>query len=218
MFDCRLLWQATSDKTWLLKENAMKNVLCVLPILVMGFAVQANETGHSNKSKYAGQEQRAIKSLSPDDLVELRRGGGWGLARAAELNGVPGPSHLLELKDKIPLNAIQVKQIRALFESMKIKAVAHGKTLIGLERQLEKHFKDRTINDAILRASLEAIAQTRKNLRYVHLATHLKTPEILSEAQIGKYNDLRGYASSDPCANVPEGHDKKMWRKHNGCS
>jgi hypothetical protein len=49
-------------------------------------------------------QSRAIKSLSDNDINELRRGGGWGLALAAELNGMPGPAHLLELKDKIPLD------------------------------------------------------------------------------------------------------------------
>jgi len=56
----------------------------------------------------------------------------------------------------------------------------------------------------------------RGALRYIHLSTHLKTPEILSKAQIGKYNGLRGY-SADPCANIPAGHDADMWRKHNKC-
>ena len=39
-------------------------------------------------STYAGMEARWIKSLSPEDLQELWRGGGWGLALPAELNGV----------------------------------------------------------------------------------------------------------------------------------
>ncbi len=64
-------------------------------------SIQASEGSHSHMSKYSGQEQRIIKSLSPDDIAELRRGGGWGLAKAAELNGVPGPVHLLEMKEAI---------------------------------------------------------------------------------------------------------------------
>lgn len=35
--------------------------------------------------------------------------------------------------------------------------------------------------------------------------------------QITKYNQLRGYASDDPCSNIPEGHDATMWKKHNSC-
>ena len=55
-------------------------------------------------------QSRAIKSLSESDIQELRRGGGWGLALPAELNGMPGPVHLLELKDQIPLATDQVPQ------------------------------------------------------------------------------------------------------------
>ena len=32
-----------------------------------------------HKSKYAGQENREIKSLSPNDIEELQKGAGWGL-------------------------------------------------------------------------------------------------------------------------------------------
>ena len=49
---------------------------------------------HAHNSEYVGEERRQIKSLSDDDISELRQGGGWGLAKAAELNGVPGPAHL----------------------------------------------------------------------------------------------------------------------------
>ena len=104
----------------------MKFFLLTLPILVFGFAAQANEEQHSHASKYVGQEARTIKSLSPDDIAELKRGGGWGLAKAAELNGVPGPAHLLELKDKIPLSDNQVSKIRSIFDGMKARAIAQG--------------------------------------------------------------------------------------------
>ena len=194
-----------------------KSLLISVPILAFGLAAQASENNRSHSSKYAGQESRATKSLSPDDISELKRGGGWGLAKAAELNGVPGPAHLLELKDEIPLNAAQVLKIQKIHEQMKTQAIRQGERLIALEQELEKHFQNRTITDDILRSSLEAIAEVQKNLRYTHLATHLKTPKILSEEQISKYNALRGYANPDPCANVPDGHNVKMWRKHNGC-
>ncbi len=151
--------------------------------------------GHGHASKYAGQETRAIKSLSPADLKELRRGGGWGMAKAAELNGVPGPAHLLELKDRIPLDAAQTAQIQALYDGMKAKAIAKGEKLIALEARLEAHFRDRTVTESILRRLLGVISEARRDLRYAHLSTHLKTPEILSEAQIARYNQLRGYGA-----------------------
>ncbi len=195
----------------------MKFILQILLIGAFALSAEAAESGHTPKSKYAGQETRDIKSLSPDDIAELRRGGGWGLAKAAELNGVPGPAHLLEMKDKVPLDGAQVAAITKIFTAMKARAIGQGKRLIDLERALESHFRERTITDALLRSSLAAISEARMELRYIHLATHLKTPDILSPDQIKKYNTLRGYSGANPCANVPEGHSAEMWRKHNGC-
>ena len=163
----------------------MKKVALALPLLILGFAVQASGTHRSHVSNYAGQAKLAIKSLSPDDIAELKRGGGWGLAKAAELNGVPGPAHLLKLKDEISLSDAQVSAITEIFEGMKVQAIKQGERLITLERELENHFRNRTITGSILRSSLEAIAETRMELRYIHLATHLRTPEILSPGQIG---------------------------------
>ena len=195
----------------------MNKLLLALPVLMLGFAVEARDTRHSQASSYAGQEKQAIKALSPDDIAELKRGGGWGLAKAAELNGLPGPAHLLEMKDRIPLDEAQASTLVVIFERMKAWAIQQGERLIALERKLETHFRNRSITDAILRASLDAIAEARKELRYIHLAAHLKTPEILSADQIERYNALRGYSNPNPCANIPEGHDAQMWRKHNGC-
>ena len=45
---------------------------------------------------YAGQQVRTIKALSDDDIAALRKGEGMGMARAAELNGYPGPKHVLD--------------------------------------------------------------------------------------------------------------------------
>lgn len=178
----------------------------------------ANESKHSHTSTYAGEESRSIKSLSSDDIAELKRGGGWGLAKAAELNGVPGPVHLLELQDEISLTDSQIAAINSLHKQMKAQAIEQGLELIALEQRLEMHFQNRTITDSILRSLLKEIADARQNLRYIHLVAHLKTPEILSEEQVHKYNKLRGYADADPCNNVPKGHNATLWRKHNGCN
>tara|TARA_B100000459_G_C8427508_1_gene135893 strand:- start:202 stop:432 length:231 start_codon:yes stop_codon:yes gene_type:complete len=76
----------------------MRKILPMLILIACGQTASA-EADHKHLSKYAGQEQRAIKSLSADDIAELQRGIGWGLATAAELNSVPRPIHLLELKE-----------------------------------------------------------------------------------------------------------------------
>jgi hypothetical protein len=169
-------------------------------------------------SVYAGEEKREIKSLSPDDIEQLRTGKGWGLAKAAELNGYPGPSHLLEMKTEIGLSESQVEQVQALFEDMKGRAVPLGLKLIDLEKELDKEFAGGTVNREKLEDVLGRIEKVRSDLRLVHLSAHLKTVEILSKEQVAKYNSLRGYGAANPCLNVPPGHDPEMWRKHNGCT
>jgi len=186
-------------------------ILMLIPMSTFSAAVQ------SHKSKYAGEENREIKSLSNDDIEELKTGKGWGLAKAAELNGVPGPVHLLEMKEEINLNAEQIRAIEDIFSKMKQEAIPLGLELIELERELNNHFADRTITDALLRQILQRIAQVHRQLRYVHLSAHLNTPDILKAEQITLYNKLRGYSSEDPCENIPKGHDPEMWKKHNNC-
>ena len=59
-------------------------------------------------SPYAGQESRNIKSLSQSDLLSLQNGSGeafGGLAKAAELNGYPGPRHVLDMDSELELTS-----------------------------------------------------------------------------------------------------------------
>ncbi|MFP4209260.1 MAG: hypothetical protein ACLFSC_11420 [Wenzhouxiangella sp.] len=161
-------------------------------------------------------ETRAIKSLSETDIQELRRGGGWGLALSAELNGVPGPAHLLELRDEIGLSDQQVAELESIYENMQVEAKALGERLIRAETAIEDAFRAGDLNDERLRELIENAEAIRADLRFVHLSRHLDTPPLLTEAQIADYKRLRGYGS-DPCERVPEGHNPEMWRRHNNC-
>ena len=158
------------------------------------FSANAAPQNHSaHHSAYSGQQNRSIKSLSSKDVAELRQGGGWGFAKAAELNGMPGPAHLLELKDEISLTPDQTTAIKSLHQDMQRQAIAKGERFIALEKQLDHAFKTQNITDHRLRTLLSAIAEVREELRYIHLSAHLKTPKILTQAQISRYNFLRGY-------------------------
>ena len=184
-------------------------------VILISFSASAF-AGESYESKYVGQEHRNIKSLSAGDIEELKRGGGWGLAKAAELNGVPGPAHILEMEEEINLTDEQKKILQKIFNDMKVDAVALGEQLIHLEEKLNSGFSNGIMDQALLEKSVQEIEKTRAELRLVHLSTHLQTPNILTNEQIILYNKLRGY-SGDPCRNIPEGHDPEMWIKHNGC-
>ena len=197
----------------------MKNRVSILVLLTLFFILffSIAASGDSYKSKYAGQELREIKSLSEADIKELKHGKGWGLAKAAELNGVPGPIHLLEMQKEIKLTSEQIQRINAIFQEMKQKAIKSGVKLIEFERELNRHFANKTITDQLLFDLLDKIAETYKKLRYIHLAAHLKTPTILTSDQLLQYNKLRGYSMNDPCNNIPKGHNPEMWKKHHNC-
>ena len=189
--------------------------LLVALTVVMPFSVVAQHS-HGGHTPYAGMQSRAIKSLSENDIQELRRGGGWGLALSAELNGMPGPAHLLELKDQIPLTQDQVTKTEALFQDMRKAAIPAGERLIAAETAIEAAFAKGRVDEAVLRRLLADAEAARTELRFVHLSQHYKTVQFLKPEQINRYNMLRGYAE-DPCKNIPAGHHPEMYRRHMGC-
>ena len=69
-------------------------------------------------SPYAGQEARSIKALSADEIEGLLAGKGMGFAKAAELNGYPGPAHVLELAQQLRLSDEQTAATLAVHAEM----------------------------------------------------------------------------------------------------
>lgn len=164
-------------------------------------------------SPYAGEESRQIKSLADSDIDDLLNGRGWGLAKAAELNGVPGPKHLLEMSSEIELSPEQVAAIKAVWSEMNAKAKSLGARYVELEKTLNDEFAAGHMSVGRLETLLNDISAVRTKLRF----THLESSPILTAKQLEQYNALRGYADSNPCAQIPEGHDPTMWKMHNGC-
>jgi len=184
--------------------------------LSVSFVALADEK-ESHKSNYTGEVDRVIKSLSAKEIEDLTLGNGMGLAKAAELNGYPGPKHVLEMQEQLFLEKEQLTSINQIFEDMKSQAQSQGQKLISLEKELNDYFSNTTITNDILETTSKKIAEAKSNLRYIHLSAHIKTTEVLSKSQIKKYNQLRGYADN-PCEKIPEGHNKEMWMLHNGCN
>lgn len=187
---------------------------CTLP---SDAPAQSHTHDHSSSKPYAGLESRQIKSLSEEDIAQIRAGSGWGLALPAELNGRPGPAHLLELQQELDLTPDQLARIAELHARMKQEAQKAGELFIEKEAALSQGFTRPDLTAQELRNLIDEAAAARANLRLVHLEKHLETPPLLTAAQIEKYKVLRGY-KADPCTSVPDGHDPAMWLKHNGCS
>jgi hypothetical protein len=75
---------------------------------------------------YAGLERRSLKALSEQQVADLRAGRGMGLALAAELNGYPGPLHVIELAPDLGLTDAQIESVKQLYSSIKAEAVPPG--------------------------------------------------------------------------------------------
>ena len=150
----------------------------------------------SAQTPYAGMQIRSIKALSDQQVADLGAGRGMGLALAAELNGYPGPSHVLELADKLELTTDQRTRVKVMFDAMKAEAVPLGSKLIEQEADLDKQFASRTVTPESLKASTAAVAMTQGELRETHLKYHLSIVEVLSPHQMKRYAELRGYGDS----------------------
>jgi len=146
-----------------------------------------------NKSSYAGEQSRSIKALSAEDIAALRKGEGMGMAKAAELNGYPGPLHVLVLMRDLRLTETQISQVTAIRDRMSAAALPLGAELIERERLLDRLFAQGQITPERLTAETAAIGEIQGRLRAVHLAAHLETRRILSAEQVAQYNKLRGY-------------------------
>lgn len=152
-------------------------------------------TSVNAETPYAGMQTRPIKALSEQQIADLGAGRGMGLALAAELNGYPGPAHVLELADRLDLSPDQRSKVQGLFDSMKADALPLGERLIREETDLDGQFADRTVTPESLKASTAAIAKTQGVLRESHLKYHLLTSALLTPPQMMKYAELRGYDS-----------------------
>ena len=159
----------------------------VVASLILNAAVAHAQT------PYAGMQTRPIKALSEQQVGDLKAGRGMGLALAAELNGYPGPAHVLELADKLELSAAQRSEVQRLFDSMKAEAMPLGARLVEQEADLDRLFAGRTVTPESLKASTAAVAATQGVLRETHLKYHLSTAALLDPAQMVKYAELRGY-------------------------
>jgi hypothetical protein len=160
----------------------------VMTLIIGGSLAQAQQP-------YAGLQSRPIKALSDRELADLRAGRGMGLALAAELNGYPGPAHVIELADALALTAEQRGRMQHLYETMKAEAIALGERLIDQEADLDRQFASRTATPVTLDGATTRIGQTQAELRATHLRFHLATMEVLTPDQVRRYSELRGYTS-----------------------
>jgi Spy/CpxP family protein refolding chaperone len=146
-------------------------------------------------SPYRGEEARAIKSLSPEEVAGHLEGRGLGYAKPAELNGYPGPMHVLELADRLALTGEQRAATQALLEAHKSEVRSLGRSYVESERDVDTLFASRAADPGRLSAALARSAEWQRRIRESHLQAHLQQTALLTPAQVDAYTRLRGYAS-----------------------
>jgi Spy/CpxP family protein refolding chaperone len=155
------------------------------------FAADAHGGGGS---PYAGEEGRTIKALSDDQVKEYLEGEGMGLAKPAELNGYPGPRHVLDLSGSLKLTPEQSKSVRVEFDKMHADATRLGAQIVAEERAIDSLFRSNTMSQALLKDRIRKSASLQGELRLDHLRAHLTTRDLLTPEQRESYMVLRGYA------------------------
>lgn len=146
-------------------------------------------------SPYAHQGSTELKTLSQQEVDDLRNGAGMGLARAAETNQYPGPKHVIELADSLALSDEQRRAVEEIFGAMQGRARELGRRILDAEKALDAAFAGGQQTDTALAAAVAEIARLQGELRTVHLQAHLATRELLTRHQIQEYDRLRGYGS-----------------------
>jgi len=161
-------------------------------VVLVAFGVAVGQ-----ESPYSEWTDRDIKALSEDRTWGYLEGHGMGFALAAELNGYPGPKHVLEMSQDLGLSIQQRDEMQQLFDSMRHQAVQLGREILEREGALDESFVAGSIEEARLIRLTEEIGRLNGRLRGVHLKAHLEAVRILSPHQRQRYAVLRGYSGHE---------------------
>lgn len=153
----------------------------------LGTAAVAQHANHATPQP----DGAATSTLTAEAIRQLLEGEGMGLARAAELNGYPGPKHVLELKGSLTLSKAQETQVESIRQQMLDAARPLGRSIVEAERALDEAFKAGRMTEADLSERISAIARLQGQLRHAHLRAHLQTKVLLTREQIARYDELR---------------------------
>lgn len=153
------------------------------------------EAGMIGKVTVQSDRVNNIKALSSEEVEQYLSGAGMGYAKAAELNRHPGPMHVLELADQLKLTAEQRTATAKLMEAHKAEARKIGARLVAAERALDELFRGGAVAGDTLAQAVARTAVLEGEYRLAHLETHRRMRTLLSDAQLARYDALRGYAA-----------------------
>jgi Spy/CpxP family protein refolding chaperone len=175
-------------------------ILWFSPVAVIAQSGHDQHTGHGQEAAagYGALMERQVKALSDEEVRALLGGEGAGFALTAELNGIPGPLHILELAEPLELTPEQRSAIEEIFGAMRAETTRLGEALVELERTLDRRFVHRHIDPEVIRDLTGRIGALQGEIRAVHLIAHLEVDPLLTDEQQARYQALRGYVAPEP--------------------
>lgn len=169
-------------------------VLCLVTSIALSGCVDRANDEHPSSS-YPGLQESEVRGLTPEEIAGLRNGDGMGYALPAELNGYPGPKHVLELADELELNESQRRSTTEIRAGMLEAAKRTGTDLVEAYEALDAEFRSQNIDAERLRNHTARIGSLDGELRSIHMEAHLAMMRVLTHMQILEYSELRGYRS-----------------------
>jgi len=147
---------------------------------------------------YAGQQTRAIKALSDQEVSDYVEGRGMGSSKAAELNHYPGPAHVLADSSRLQLTDRQKAETQSVFDAMSAVAKRSGAAIVAKEAELDALYASGQAAPGAIKDLVTELARLQAEFRYAHLSAHLAMRTILTPEQISRYDEMRGYAAMAP--------------------
>ena len=166
----------------------MKTRMAAL-IVVAATTVASAQHGHDGAG--GGDGHRAAQRCQSEFEAVIADGRGFGLAFAADQEGYPGPLHVLELKDHLRLSGDQEREMRELMDAMFTRSRPASARLLAAERRLRALFAERTADEVSVRRAVADVERIRSEVRSIHLLTHLKTRDLLTDEQRRLYHAAR---------------------------
>jgi Spy/CpxP family protein refolding chaperone len=177
----------------------MKRAIVLAATLLAALPVLAHD-GHEHGGtppvapNYAAPQPREIKALSPQEQRGWTEGENMGMARAAELNGYPGPMMVLEMAQALKLSPEQMAATRELMTHHKAEVRKLGAELVDAERQLDVAFREHRAEEAEVSRLTAQIGQLQGRIRASHLKTHVAEQALLTPEQMQRYMGMHGMA------------------------
>jgi Spy/CpxP family protein refolding chaperone len=149
---------------------------------------------------YAGQQSRAIKALSDQEVSDYVEGRGMGSSKAAELNHYPGPAHVLADSSRLELTDRQKAETQSVFDPMSAVAKRSGTAIVAKEAELDALYASGQAAPGTIKDLVTELSRLQAEFRYAHLSAHLAMRAILTPEQIARYDEMRGYTAMAPSA------------------